>query len=362
MYISTKKQQSLNLFPMHLLKKNDEWITLTNLIPWFEIENLFTDLFKATGRNALPIRVIIGSLIIQTKLGLTDRDTVDTISRTPVYQYFLGLNDFDPEYKFDFTNLCKYRAKIGIDIAKEMIEVLIKEHKLKVKDSKPKDVKNYGSLSIDASVVPVNITYPTDLKLLNKTREETEKLIDELYETSELEVKPRTYRMNARKDFLSTAKKKRLSKSARFTANRKQLQYINRNIEIIDTHVNKAIFNLNDIQKETLSIIKQIYEQQYSMWENKVNSVKDRVVNFSQPHIRGIVRGKAGRTIEFGPKIAVSKVNGFIQIDKISFNNFNESTTLKDIANDYFNTYGFYPESIRADQIYQTRDNKLNMI
>jgi len=98
------------------------------------------------------------------------------------------------------------------------------------------------------------------------------------------------------------------------------------------------------------------------MWENKVNSVKDRVVNFSQPHIRGIVRGKAGRTIEFGPKIAVSKVNGFIQIDKISFNNFNESTTLKDIANDYFNTYGFYPESIRADQIYQTRDNKLNMI
>lgn len=83
-----------------------------------------------------------------------------------------------------------------------------------------------------------------------------------------------------------------------------------------------------------------------------MNKVGNRVVNFNQPHIRG----KAGTMIEFGPKIAVSKVNGFIEIDKISFSNFNESTTLKDIANDYLKTYGFYPESIRADQIYQTRE------
>ena len=122
MYKATEQQPSLNLFPMHLLKKNDEWITLKKMMPWLEIENLFIDLFKESGRYALPIRVIIGALIIQTKLSLTDRDTVDTISRTPIYQYFLGLDDFDPEYSFDFTNLCKYRAKIGIDIAKEMID------------------------------------------------------------------------------------------------------------------------------------------------------------------------------------------------------------------------------------------------
>jgi len=33
------------------------------------------------------------------------------------------------------------------------------------------------------------------------------------------------------------------------------------------------------------------------------------------------VRGKAGRPYEFGPKIAVSKVNGFIHLDEISFDN-----------------------------------------
>lgn len=358
MYKSTEVQTKLNLFPMHLIKKNDEWLKLTELMPWFEIELSLKELFSDKGRNAISIRVIIGALIIQTKMTLTDRETIDVISSTPRLQYFLGLNDFDPNYSFDFTLLCKYRKLIGLDVTKDMIESLLKHNKIKPK-IKDDNITHYGSMSIDATVVPVNITYPTDLKLLNVVREQSEKLIDELYEASTLETKPRTNRKNARADFLSYAKKKNLSKSARFTANRKQLQYIKRNIETIEKYVNEAIFILNDIQKETFETIKAIYQQQYYMWKNKVNKVDDRIVNFHQPHIRGIVRGKAGTKIEFGPKIAISKVNGYIQIDKISFSNFNESKTLIDIINKYKEKYGFYPESIRADQIYQTRENKL---
>jgi hypothetical protein len=32
------------------------------------------------------------------------------------------------------------------------------------------DGKNWGTLSIDASCIPADINYPTDLKLLNETR------------------------------------------------------------------------------------------------------------------------------------------------------------------------------------------------
>jgi hypothetical protein len=94
------------------------------------------------------------------------------------------------------------------------------------------------------------------------------------------------------------------------------------------------------------------------MWETHTNRIDDRIVNLYQPHIRCIVRGKAGSPYEFGPKAAVSKVNGFVHIDEVSFDNFNESLTLKSIVEKYKKNHGVYPEVIRADKIYQTRDNK----
>jgi IS5 family transposase len=42
--------------------------------------------------------------------------------------------------------------------------------------------KNWGTLSIDASYTPADITYPTDLKLLNEARESTDRIIDDLYQ------------------------------------------------------------------------------------------------------------------------------------------------------------------------------------
>jgi hypothetical protein len=40
--------------------------------------------------------------------------------------------------------------------------------------------KNWGTLSIDASCTPADITFPTDLKLLNEARESTDGNIDVL--------------------------------------------------------------------------------------------------------------------------------------------------------------------------------------
>lgn len=61
---------------------------------------------------------------------------------------------------------------------------------------------NRGKLITDATVAPQNITYPTDLKLLNAAREKSEELIDKLYNPQlHGETKVRTYRQIARKDF-----------------------------------------------------------------------------------------------------------------------------------------------------------------
>ena len=45
--------------------------------------------------------------------------------------------------------------------------------------------------------------------------------------------------------------------------------------------------------------------------------VDQRIVSLSQPHVRPIVRGKAGKPTEFGAKLSVSYVEKFIFLDRL---------------------------------------------
>jgi transposase, IS5 family len=101
-----------------------------------------------------------------------------------------------------------------------------------------------------------------------------------------------------------------------------------------------------------------VYAQQAYMYQHKVNRVDDRIVSISQPHVRPIVRGKAGKPVEFGAKISLSLSDGFSFIDHLSWDSFNESKDLIPQIEKYKERYGYYPESIHADKIYQTRENR----
>jgi hypothetical protein len=67
--------------------------------------------------------------------------------------------------------------------------------------------KPWGTLTIDASCTPSDITYPTDLKLVNEARQSTERIIDNLCDQrSDLrKLRPRYDRGRARANFLSVA-------------------------------------------------------------------------------------------------------------------------------------------------------------
>ncbi|EAM48408.1 hypothetical protein CwatDRAFT_1400 [Crocosphaera watsonii WH 8501] len=86
--------------------------------------------------------------------------------------------------------------------------------------------------------------------------------------------------------------------------------------------------------------------------------VSSKNVSLTQPHIRPIVRGKAGKPIEFGAKLSVSCVDNYVFLDKISWENFNESCHLKEQVEKYKETFGYYPESVHVDKIYRTRENR----
>lgn len=94
------------------------------------------------------------------------------------------------------------------------------------------------------------------------------------------------------------------------------------------------------------------------MHENNKRSIEKRIVSIEQPYIRPIVRGKAGRAVEFGAKISISYLDGYVFLDEISWDNFNESIYLKEQVEKYREYTGYYPESIHVDKRYRTRDNR----
>jgi len=218
---------------------------------------------------------------------------------------------------------------------------------------------NRGKLIVDATCCPADIRFPTDMSLLNEGRENTERIIDFLYPMDkESKKKPRDYRQEAHTAFISYTKRRRASTSIRRKALRKQLNYMKRNILHIERMLNRIDADVPYRLINRFLVIKNLYRQQRQMYERRERKVEKRIVSVTQPHIRPIVRGKAGKSVEFGAKISLSLSDGFSFIDHLSWESFNEAGDLISQIEKYKIRYGYYPESVHADKIYQNRENR----
>jgi len=219
---------------------------------------------------------------------------------------------------------------------------------------------------VKVQIHPQNINYPTDAKLLNSSREASEAIIDELYEQGRdlWSVKPRTYRRKARDKWLDFSKSRKKSGTKKIRKQLKaQLSYMKRNLGHIEDMFEGLLavgrkIELSNQNRKKLYVISEIYRQQKEMYESNRRSIESRIVSLSQPWVRPIVRGKAGKAVEFGAKINISLSEQMVIIDRASFDNFNEGVDLIEQLKSYKARYGYYPEYALADKIYLTRENR----
>ena len=213
---------------------------------------------------------------------------------------------------------------------------------------------------MDATVAPQNITFPTDLKLLNAARKKSEELIDILYNPLlHGDKKVRTYRKVARKCFLISAKKKRKTAKEIYKANGRQLRFLRRDLAHIDVLLSAyPTFPLKYRNQKYLMVLHTVYDQQEEMHRTHSHRIDCRIVNIHQPHVCPIVRGKENAKTEFGSKIQMSLMGGFVFVDHLSWEAFNEGGYLMDSVEKYKSRFGFYPAEVLADQIYCTRENR----
>ena len=209
----------------------------------------YDKLFLSTeGRPPISCRVILGAMIIKHIEGLTDRKTIQHIRENMFMQYFLGYTSFTNEEPFSDTLFVEIRKRLSFALLSKISDVIalhcLQENETPPppppqtkgrKNESPSDAalqadedlgaadkltdqslpqreentiqqqsataaldasqNNCGRLTTDATVAPQNITYSTDLKLLNAAREKSEELIDIFYNPLlHGQTKPRTYR------------------------------------------------------------------------------------------------------------------------------------------------------------------------
>ena len=99
MYRFEEKQLSFTDFnqPQGLqMNPENRWVKKAEMIPWDTIEKEYAKLFPSkTGMPAKPLRMALGSLLIQKQYHYPDEELVEQIRENPYYQYFIGMPGYE---------------------------------------------------------------------------------------------------------------------------------------------------------------------------------------------------------------------------------------------------------------------------
>ena len=373
--------ESPEMFGSLPLDPNNDWIKLSKLVPWREFDLKYADNFRSKkGQRAIDSRMALGALLIKPAYkALSDEDITKEIAMNPYLQYFLGLQEYRYECPFDPSMMTRFRQRITPEMLAWVNDQVIgrkTEHDKnddgdgdegsgsdqadENKDEAEAEEKE-GTLILDATCAPQNIRFPTDASLLNEAREKAEEIIDDLHSMGLSKgKKPRTYREKGRRKYNSFSKARKKTLKMIRTIIRQQLGYLKRDLGIIADYEKRhpgCLQRLNPRRQKMLQVIRTLYTQQEQMYRNGTHKVPDRIVSLSQSWVRPIVRGKATADVEFGAKVEMSVVDGFLRIEDLRWDAFNEGKTLQQSVESYRKAYGHYPARVLADTIFRTREN-----
>ena len=108
------------------MNPDNRWVKKAEMIPWETIEAEYARLFPShTGMPAKPLRMALGSLLIQKQYHYPDEELVEQIRENPYYQYFIGLPGYEDKIPFVPSLLVEFRKRLSEDVLKEINEMII---------------------------------------------------------------------------------------------------------------------------------------------------------------------------------------------------------------------------------------------
>jgi len=282
------KEPQLDIFKVPLkqfIDVNHELCLLSKKINWEKLEEDFSQYYCAdNGRPSIPIRKIVGVILLKRVYNQSDESVVEMWMENPYWQYFCGETYFQHKQPFDPTELIKFRQRIGETGAEKILSLTI--HLFEKKEIEEKEVL------IDTTVQEKNITFPTDTKLQKKIIEKCRKIADK-----EGIVLRQSYKRVL----------KQLMIDQRFRQHPKKRKKANAAARKIKTIAGRIV---RDIERKMNEEQLQRYEADLIIFKLKLKeqkNTKNKIYSLHEPHTKCIAKGKEAKQYEFGNKTSIAK-------------------------------------------------------
>ncbi len=295
------KTPQLSIFDTPLkrfINLEHELCILSERIDWDSVEKEFSVYFSEIGRPSVPIRRMVGLLLLKHIYNLSDEAIVDRWIENPYWQYFSGEKVFQTQKPFDPTEFIHFRNRIGEEGAEKLLKVSIQ---LFGKEAQEKEVL------IDSTVQEKNITYPTDAKLHKRIIEKVNKIAKQ-------------EQIKLRQTYTRTLKQ--LMIDQRFHNHPKRKKKAKAALRKIKTIAGRQV---RDIQRQFSSDQQHKYEELFIII-NKIlaqqKGDKNKIYSIHEPEVSCIAKGKEAKKFEFGNKsgIVLTKTTKIV-VGAIGFKN-----------------------------------------
>ena len=338
----TDKTPQLNMYQVPItqfINKNHELYQLSERINWEEIEHDLSEYYCVdNGRPSVPIRKIVGVILLKRMFNESDESVVDRWKENPYWQYFCGEVNFQHHWPFDPTDLIKFRHRMG---EKGMERIL----KISIDLFDQKEIQERRVL-VDTTVQEKNITYPTDPKLQKKIIEKCRKIAKD-------------EGIMLRQSYKRILKQLMIDQRFReHPKRRKKANAAARKIKVIAGRIVRDVERkLNDDQLQRyyheLLLFKQILNQKQKD-QNKIYSLHET-------EVRCIAKGKEAKKYEFGNKVSIVKtMKSGIIVGALSFsNNPYDADTLDPQLRQVERLTGQLPKIAIADRGYRGKKRVL---
>lgn len=305
-----------------------ELVLLANKIDWPYFENEFSPLYSETGKPGMPIRLMVGSLMLKRIYDLGDETLVQAWVRDPYMQYFCGRSHFEHKFPCDPSDFVHFRKRLGEKNTEKIFAYSVQFH--------GKDAREKMALS-DTTVQENNTTFPTDAKLAKK-------VIDKLNAIAQKEgvAQRQTYVRTSKQLLRDTYNPNhpRRRKKAR-KAGKKLNTIAGRLIRELERKLPQGPLAR---RQDELALYKSVLAQ-------KKND-KDKIYSLHKPFTACIAKGKVHKPYEFGNKVGltITAKSTIVTAIKSFMGNPHDSKTIKPLLDQMQDNLGYVPQEIVYDR------------
>lgn len=322
-----------------------ELVRLADEIDWDWIDDELADLFSDTGRPAIATRYMIGLLLLKHIYGLSDEGVCERWIHDPYFQFFTGEEFFQHELPHVRSDMTHWRKRIGDRLDRLLAETLRVAH-----DAGALKKDDMARVTVDTTVQPKDVTFPTDAKLLLTAIEQLGKLAKQ-------------HGVTVRQSYIRVAKKAAMM-AGRYS-HAKQFKRFNRQLKFLRTRLGRLIRDItrkigNDEDLHAIFALPLIKARQIRSQKQKQRGWK--LYSWHAPETECIGKGKAHKPYEFGCKVSITTTNKrckggqFILHAKAFHGNPYDGHTLKQVVEETEALTGRHIERIYVDKGYRGHD------